>query len=556
MDKECNQSYNTKDLILDYTLIPFDKGMSEEILLKKIEKYTCYFLTRWDIEKDIDFPLPNGVDSSGAFNKLLLNKEFCKNVILKFSHQKILSFQREYLTFDFTKVFVNLAQIQIFVHIVAEIMQGEFAKENITLIPPALPLPDKFQDWNKLFETIDGVQASFLEIKTSTWGNLYYRSPSSKYPYPPAFLYLDNTVLQNVYEALKDQNIEWINSNICPLCNKITAYFSSVNLSISSFYIKMAQYTRTPILTKTCPSFIDFDKNRHINFRLPTLTENDNVDLSKKIFKSLLLEHICCCRYLSFWCGLLNIITCPAISIYTRGRFMFLMEYLLSIKENVYLHHIFVESNPVNQEHPIEERGEAQNTTRLKLYFTFEDGKPWLARFDLPHIGVPYLHINLGDKSGDPKDESLSNPFKVFSAKKLNHIKLGKKDDSEEVLKILEDTFVYTNFSDEGSLLRHSPKDNDCTMLDQVILERAYFIASEKELAYLSLKGKISREDFEKTFSEIISQDVQATVTNAENILKEKIKEHGDEFESLSTNDIYDLLYESVIGVYQNPIKS
>lgn len=546
-------SSNSKELELDYTHTHFKTEESAQELLNKIESYMFQSLLRLNIKNQIDFSLPQGINNQEDFDQLLWDNVFCKKVILKTTLQKNPAFDRDYLAFDFTETKISLAQIQVFVFIVVEMIQREFATKNFHLIPANLVLPKGFSSWDDLYNSLNqyGNSTSFLEIKTNMWGNLDYFPVQSKYPYPSAKLFLGNSVLQEIYESLKDHNIEWNSRNICSLSYNITAYFTLANSCISTFYIQMAQYTGTPIPCKTCPTFIDFERNRYINFMLPTLVENKDSGISKKIFKSLLLEYACCCRYISFWCGLFNIISCPAINLYTRKRFLCLMEYLLSIKENVYLHHIFIESNPVDHACPIEKRGQKENTTRLKLYFTFEDGKPWLARFDLPHVDVPYLHINLSDENGEPKDGALSEPLKTFNAERLSHIKIGKADDSEDVLKILEDTFVSTDFSDDGALQRHAPKDIDKEMLNRVVLERAYFLIAEMELTYSKIKDKSDQEEFEKEFYAKLSSDVREIITSAEEILRTKIQENGKEYNALNIHEIFDLLYESVIGEYQ-----
>lgn len=66
---------------------------------------------------------------------------------------------------------------------------------------------------------------------------------------------------------------------------------------------------------------------------------------------------------------------------------------------NIYVYNLSVENNPVSGGSNIRSRGSAENTTRIKLYFTKDDGVPVLLRMDLPHVDYPCVHLNIQEGS-------------------------------------------------------------------------------------------------------------------------------------------------------------
>lgn len=121
-----------------------------------------------------------------------------------------------------------------------------------------------------------------------------------------------------------------------------------------------------------------------------------------------------------------------------------LSDYLLTNYANVYVYNIVVENNPIESGDLALQRGSAENTTRVKLYLTREDGSPVLLRLDLPHEGYPYVHLNI--------EENGNN----------NHIPLSGEahgDEYDHVFDNLEKALLRYNFNVTEYV--HSPVDQD-----------------------------------------------------------------------------------------------
>lgn len=101
---------------------------------------------------------------------------------------------------------------------------------------------------------------------------------------------------------------------------------------------------------------------------------------------------------MAFWCCLADVLTFPACTPQEKEVLANLANYLREHYANLYVCNLAVEADGIRGGDVVEIRGSAENTTRIKMYFTRDDGAPVMMRLDLPHEGCKYVHLNIEEE--------------------------------------------------------------------------------------------------------------------------------------------------------------
>ena len=245
-------------------------------------------------------------------------------------------------------------------------------------------------------------------------------------------------------------------------------------------------------------------------------------------------EMACQCRFLSFWACILQIISCTSLPKRVLDSFRSFALCLLKNVDSAFIHYIIVEQSPLNNNNNVLNRGSNDNTTRIKVYFTYEDGEPLMVRFDLPHKGVPYLHINIEDANGKTPS--------------FNHCKLSISPFKENILKPLEESLMTFNYS--GINFSHSTPDIDHSILHKVKLERALFGLSPiiwSTIIFTQIYNDDNKGiyNWDEKHQKDISKQSYDYINECRNVLKHEIALYGIS-EPLSDFDVFDLIYNEI----------
>ena len=438
-------------------------------------------------------------------------------------------------------------------------MDEEFCLENSKLLT-FIQIPSNFKNWDEFNDYCQRNASYQIKIKTKLYGDVVYEALHLNKVQPSVFLYTAIGSLQEVFNDVAKISFEKRNISPYVLMQRFVGCFNMLNTSISQFYIQMAQETGTYDWTnKYSPCFFDREENLFFNMIAPHLNESDNPSFAEKCFKSLFLSYSCKCRYVTFFLCFLQLFSCPFVRRDYRFRFAFFADKLLSLKENVYIHHIFLEQSIVDTSVDVSDRGADANTTRLKIFFTFDDGIPYLARLDLPHKGVKFLHINIEDENGAITDinsfkKSCSLIDENWTIEDLNHIKLSSGDVSTEIFQPLIDSFNLFDFMDSGVKTIHAEKSLDVDVLHRVEIERKFFNVA-KYFAY-----KLHLKSLAMHFGvniDVINDGLESPIDFSQfeqdkNFLKEKLTNIDPDFSDASEEDVFELLFDSIYSKYSN----
>ena len=290
---------------------------------------------------------------------------------------------------------VDIVCIQTFAMLVKKVLRGGFPKENFALL--LLDLPDNISDLDSLYDLAELHVYDFkFYISTNEYGKIeYLTQPNIQVPSIDILLYL--RVLQNKFSLLKD-NHSLINYN---LLFDFTQLFIFLNNGVQNFfYCEAVENGNFEWDAKYSPCFIDLEFLRCLSEMFRNARHEHKKFNSDISLKYLILKFVYQCRFLSFWACLIVIDTFPLLDDKAKEVLDNLISYLLKNYANIYLYDIVIEGVAVKSDR-INGRKSDANTTRLKIYFTHDDGKPALIRLDLPHLEHPYVHINVEGISGN-----------------------------------------------------------------------------------------------------------------------------------------------------------
>lgn len=348
------------------------------------------------------------------------------------------------LHFHFTQD-TDAAQIQLFAKVVKCMLDDEFSMKNAQWVDCAMP--QEVQNLQQLQNLCDSGQiGSYFQITTPRYEGLEYVSKrSQQIPNLDASLHL--SALQPQFYAFKADTIQ---ESYINLVDRLLGSFISINTELTNFFLNLADEADSFSWDdKYGPCFFDRERFSAVRDRIVGIElqahhiggyTSTMQDTAKAILMSLLYQ----CGFLTFWCCMVDILSFPGSDEKEKEVMKNLSDYLLTNYANVYVYNIVVENNPIESGDLALQRGSAENTTRVKLYLTREDGSPVLLRLDLPHEGYPYVHLNI--------EENGNN----------NHIPLSAEahgDEYDHVFDNLEKALLRYNFNVTEYV--HSPVDQD-----------------------------------------------------------------------------------------------
>ena len=436
---------------------------------------------------------------------------------------------------DYTGVNANIAQIQIMASIINDMVNNKFCIESRDLLY-SIPLPSMYNTWESLYEYCQKhSNAIMFIIKSETLGSSKYICGKYDYKLPDSIIYLRLFALQNQFDKLNNLDFsDMKESEILELTDSLINTYMLLNNDIGNYFFNLfydCQDFDFQLKFKPCCINLPWIRDlrgfgRFVIYELKKTVRKK----FEMIFKVRMQEIACQCRYLSFWACLLQIISCTSLPKRVLASFEHFAFCLLKNVDSAFVHYIVVEQSPLNNNTNVLNRGSNDNTTRIKVYFTYEDGEPLVARFDLPHKGVPFLHLNIEDANGKTPS--------------INHCKISITPDKENILKPLEESLMTFNYS--GINIKHSTPDEDHSILHQVKLERALFgicpIIWSTILFTSNKEGNKDIYGWDGIHQEEVSKQAYDYINECRNVLKHEIESCGIS-EELSDFDLFDLIY-------------
>ena len=299
---------------------------------------------------------------------------------------------KEMMHYSFS-VHLTYAQIQLFAKTVKCMMQDEFSLENAYLLD--ITLPDGIKSLEELYDIcLKNQNDPVFYVSTPNHSNIEYVSGRTRQiPNLDTSLYLSN--LQIAFNEYKNHKTDYLN-----LSDRMLVAFISINTDITNLYVYQASNKGAfDWKEKYEPCFIDIEKLRQFKEQivLATTLKGEKKEIAKYSAEGIMMDFAYQCGFLAFWCCLLDVVTCPCCTDEEKEVLGNLAEFFMKYYSNIYVYNLVVEADSVRNANHTEERGSADNTTRVKLYYTMTDDRPIMMRLDLPHAGYPYVHLNIED---------------------------------------------------------------------------------------------------------------------------------------------------------------
>lgn len=349
---------------------------------------------------------------------------------------------------------------------------------------------------------------------------------SQQIPNLDASLHL--SALQPQFCAFKADKIQL---SYVALVDWLLASFIFINTDLTSYFFNRAYEDGSFNWNgKYGPCFFDRERfsqvrDRIIGLEMQARNHGGYTSTMEDTAKAILMSLLYQCGFLAFWCCLADIMTFPGCEEEEKAVLENLSSYMLANYANVYVYNTVVENNPLEGGEVALQRGSAENTTRVKLYLTREDGSPVLLRLDLPHEGCPYVHLNI-EENGDN-----------------NHIPLSGEahgDEYDHVFDNLEKALLRYNFNVTEYV--HSPVAQDEVIIKDMRYRTAllnYAPCSFYCLAFSDLGGDHELECVTHPF-----------IIHTRNTLIELLETDGygkDELLSLDPPNLLEMAYKELL---------
>lgn len=450
-------------------------------------------------------------------------------------------YMKDYFTIDYTDKGANIPQIQVMASIIKDMVNEQLNIDNKELLC-FLPLPKEFDSWeslNDFCKSKKGIHC--FKIKSELFGTTTYIIDNKETVLPNHVIYLYLFALQNLFKKLEKIDLRKVmTGEMIDLTSSLVDTFIIINNEMGNYFFNLYYNNEDfDYKAKYRPCTINLDWLRDLK-GFGCLIASEIPEVNKKqfeiVYKVRMQELACQCRYLSFWACLLQIISCTSLPKAVHYSFCSLAHCLLKNIDSAYVHHIIVEQTPLNDKVVVSKRGSNDNTTRIKVYFTFENGMPLVARLDLPHKGIPYLHINIESEQGE-----LSG---------LNHCLLSIKPYENNILKPLEEALMTFNHS--AIIFDKAISDNDRMMLHKVKVERALFGVTSIVWGKLLLDQICREENKGYNWDEIqkkhLSQEAQNYIEECRDVLKKEVALQGLNPEEINDIDTFELVFISLVN--------
>lgn len=452
--------------------------------------------------------------------KLMLRESFGKGTyerwdFLKMEEERIL----KRIHFHFEK-HLSVAQIQFFAKVFRCFINGPYALEYRHLVQLVLPIECK--DVDALEEVAR--KASFVGlffVTTPDYTSLEYTTAFKK-QIPDIRISLDLLSLQENYQKIRDFSEQ---QNIYALVDSmINSYALSNSYIGENLFFGDYNLGGYRFRDKVAPNIAFLDILRRLRSTIYIACEN-NEDKNLSVYaKYQILDFAYQCRYLSFWSCLIDVMSFPGLTKAESDVLNNVAGWFLRKLTNPYVYHLTCESSPLNETVAVEARESSDNTTRIKVYLTRNDDVPFFVRFDLPHKGEPYVHLNI--QQGETNEHFRLSPDVQDGS--LDHV----FDNLSEAL---------STFNFNGSFFYHSPVGKDREIIQRMPEYTAMMnLASYVEGIHLDLILEDLPDSIEYT--------LQKSIEIVENIVKAEL----GEIVSMTLTDLYsyaDMILERELKV-------
>lgn len=381
------------------------------------------------------------------------------------------------LHFHFNKD-LHAAQIQQFAKVVKCMIDDEFGDD----------YKDMLQwEWPSEAENVEQLQSLSVQLRddyhffisTPKYKDLEYTTERNT---QVSFLVVNLalTILQGIYSEFKEDKIKALSVEVV---DKMLGCFSNINTFLTNYFMKEADDQGFfSWKTQYGPGFFDLKRFSFVRDLICGLnmTQREHKELSvptEEAAKGVLMSFLYQCGYMAFWCCLADVLTFPGCSPQEKEVLVNLANFLREHYANLYVYNLAVEADGVIGGNVIEDRGSAENTTRIKLYFTRDDGSPVMMRLDLPHEGCKYVHLNI--------EEGSENQHVALSKEALD-------DEYDHVFDNLAKALNQYNFN--ASKYDHLPSDKDKVILRDMCYRTALFTYAPNAAYYLML-GSLPEAD-------------------------------------------------------------
>lgn len=416
---------------------------------------------------------------------------------------------------------LHASQIQLFAKVVKCMIDDEFSMKNLHLLDCPFPLeannPESLQELCNNNRYI-----SHFYVSTPQYNDLeYINDRGAQISTLDSNVYLANT--QHTFNEFRDRTKPL---PFLEIADGLLGSFVGINTCLTFFFLKKADDEKHFSWNENYgPCFFDRDHFSEIRDRASWIAHEQYegkeitppmVDTAKCNLMKLIYQ----CGYLSFWCCLTDVATFPGNTPQENEVLWQLIDFMLKTYANIYIYNLTVENNPIKGEDNIKGRGSAENTTRIKLYFTQEDGVPVLLRLDLPHEDYPYVHINI-EENGENK-----------------HIRLSADTNNDEYDHVFDNlAYALLQYDFNAADYVHSPVDQDKVIIKDMRYRTALFNYSPCSFFYQILPDNTSISFLE-------------SVKQAKKILVELLEMDGfnrEELFALTPPDLLELAYKELL---------
>lgn len=408
---------------------------------------------------------------------------------------------------------LSVSQIQLFAKVFKCFINGPYVLEERHLVQLVLPVECKDVEALKQIAKKSSFIGVFF-VTTPSYNGLEYIMDFQK-QIPDMWISLDLLSLQNNYQKIREYTSEGdYYSLIDSMINSYMLSNSSIGHHLFFGNYDLGGYA---FRDKVAPNIAYVNILRTLRSTISIACENKEDKYMAVYAKYQILDFSYQCRYLSFWSCLIDVMSFPGLS---KAEFEVLNKvagWLLSNLTNPYAYHLSCESSHLNENVEVESRESSDNTTRIKLYITKTDDNPFLVRFDLPHKGEPYVHLNVqqGDKnehvrlSGDVADGSLDYVFDNLST-------------------------ALSSFNFNGSFFYHSPASKDREIINRM----------PEYTAMMNLSSFIEGLSLDLTFEDLPAR-IAYTLKSSIKVIEKIVENEIGDISSLSLAELY--LYADMI---------
>ena len=425
------------------------------------------------------------------------------------------------LHFHFTQN-IQVAQIQLFAKIVKCMMADQYSDDYSNLIIH-WEFPQEVQTIKELEALcVDHRKDEIFFVSTPKYHNLeYVRHGTTQIPNLTTNIYLAK--LQEKYNNFKQDKFD---TSYVKMVDEMMCAFNGINTDLSFLFMNSADEEGTFTWHGNySPCFFDRGTISELRGRVCDIAIKEHYGETiswqmHDIARSLLMNYLYQCGYLAFWSCLSDMATFPGITPQEQEVLDNLATYLLNNYANIYVYYLSVENKPLGGCNHIDKRGSAENTTRIKLYFTKEDTEPVLLRLDLPHEGCHCVHLNI-EEGGENKHNPLSKEV------------VGSEYD--HVFDSLSDALLLYDFNAADYV--HSPVAEDKRIIKDMRYRTALLTYAPHAFYYQELGSNVTSSNYD-------------FVKQARNVLIELLETDNfkrDELLQLTPPDLLEMAYKELL---------